>query len=225
MTEELRDKEDSDTSSDSRSEETEGSSNAAGGDKNADELENTRKELDSLKQALKEEREKNRKKGFSEKKEEESKRETELDTKSLDNETTFERLYNDRRAKELQEDRVEYEEEVKKEMVKRFPALKADNSFGIKNEIIEAYNDLLEGRVKRGLFPRSKNTVSELVEKAVRIVHPEFFVKSSKEDNTDYEGAGVSEGLLPLALDKPKLSAKEKSLVGFIEEMGYKDKK
>jgi hypothetical protein len=216
MSPELDDKEKSEISPDLSPEKTDDLPAGEGSDNNDGELEKIRKERDSYKQALKIEREKGQKKGMQV--------EPPVEHKSAElDEDTFSKLYNERRSKELQDERVEYEEEIKKEIVKKFPSLKAENSFGIKDEVIEAYNDLLEGRVKRGLFPRTKNAISDLVTKAVKIVHPEFFVKGNT--GTDYEGSGVAEGVLPSEVNKPKLNEKEKSLHKFIEDSGYKDKK
>ena len=216
MSEELDDTKKSEILPDSSPDKTDTLPAGEGSDKNAGELEQLRTERDSYKQALKIEREKNQKKGMQVDTPPEEKP-AEIDG------DTFSKLYNERRAKELQDERVEYEEEVKREIVKKFPSLKAENNFGIKEEVIEAYNDLLEGRVKRGAFPRTKNAISELVTKAVKIVHPEYFVKGNSE--TDYDGAGIAEGILPSEVNKPKLNEKEKSFLGFIEDSGYKDKK
>lgn len=200
--------------------------NGEGSDKNLspEEAEALKKENASLKIALKQERENKKKKGLNVPENNQEDKPTEKDEK------WFVENYNKNRANELVQEQVEYEEEAKQEILKRFPSLKDDNEFGIKKDVIEAYNDLLKGRVARGFVPKTKKSISELVIKAVIQTYPDLYLaeqKQKKEAGDDYEGTESGLGNLRVS-EKPQTEKIPETLKGFDEFLkgsGYKETK
>ena len=175
------------------------------------EWEQTQTELKSIKQALKLEREKSKLKGLSEKKEDN------LDKPAKPDE--FEEKFKHLREKEFVAERLEYEAAAKQQILKRFEKLQADNDFGIDLKVINAYQDLLEGRTKRGNYPRTREAVFNLLEQAVKMEYPDLYVaelKRRQEEGTDYSGVGGISGDRD-DMPKQKLNPKEKAFLESVD--------
>lgn len=222
MADEFKDdnNEEFDSSSDSSADKDQGSSDGAGSDNNGDEqvtltkkeLDQIKQELGSVKSALKIEREKFKKKGFLVDEEEET---TTRPPKKKD-EDWFDEQYKTRRAKEVREELSNYEENAKATVVKRFPKLQADNEYGIRQDVVEAYVDLLGSRTKRGNPPRNQEQVSELLERAIRMVEPNIFM-TKEEKEEEYSGVEATRGMESEDKNKPRLNKEEKKLVNFVD--------
>ena len=219
MTDESLDvnKEDLDTSSDSSSDENKDSSTGADSVKNdgeevtltKSEWENTQTQIANLNKALKIEREKFKKPGL-----------TDIEVDKVDKPSQFEEQYSAIRTKELLAERKEHEALAKLQIIKRFGKLQADNDFGLDTNVVEAYQDLLEGRNKRNSPPRNQQAVMELLERAVKMVHPDMYVAELKrrEEEGTYEGVGGSHGIRD-DVDKPRLNSSEKKLVEAVDNL------
>lgn len=218
MTEENKDvnNEDIDTSSDASADKDNNSSNAADGVNNADEAitltkkdwDNTQTQIANLNKALQLEREKTKKHGL-----------TEIDEDKKDKPDKFTEQYTALRGKELLLERKEFEAEAKKQMVKRFAKLQADNDFGIDSKVVEAYQDLLEGRIKREGHPRTQKAVMDLLERAVKMAYPDMYVAEIKrqEEEGTYEGVGGTHGTKD-DTQTVRLNSNEKKLVTAVDQ-------
>lgn len=179
---------DTDTSSDSSTDQNSDSSDGADSDNNADEdvklkkseWEATRKELNSVKLALKQERERNRNKGLSSPVEGNEEEDGKPARRKNDD---VRAIIQEEREKEQKKERVQFEEVEKTNILKRFPKLVSDNQYGIDEQILENYNILLEGRKARNLNPRTQADVAKLLEHAVKMTYPDLFVQEEKERN------------------------------------------
>lgn len=164
------------------------SSEAAGRDNNAGdvkaELEARNQELASVKEALRREREKNRRSGISSPSEESGKR------SNKEIEEAVYRVYEEK----AREERIAYEIEAKKEFLRRFPSIAANNDIGLSDDIVDNYNLLLRGQKSS---PRTKEGVVRLLEDAVKISRPDLFVSEYKarQEQNNYEGMESSQAL------------------------------
>lgn len=214
--------EDIDTSLSSSDDENNDSSDAEGGDTDDEEVsvkkgdwEKVQTELKSIKQALKEEREK--------------KKDTDLSSKNkkvVEKEEEKDLSIPKWRVKEIETERISHEASEKKKILKRFPSLAADNDFGIDEDVVENYNDLLQGCIRRGKLPRTKEDVLTLLEKAVKITHPDLLVEEAKNkdgEENNYTGLERGESKREGA-PSPKLSEQDKKFKEHINNIVGKEK-
>lgn len=175
------------------------------------ELTALKKELKSIKIALREERGEKRTSDLSLKKK-----------KVVEEEENDEVSLPKWRIKEIEQERVEHETNEKKKILKRFPSLAANNDYGINEEIIEAYNDLLQGKIRRGRYPRTKEEVAALLEKAVKLIKPDLFIEELKEgEKNEYNGLERGESKYENA-PSPKLSEMDKRFKEHVESITKK---
>ena len=114
--------------------------------------------------------------------------------------------------------RRKYEVQLKDKFVKQFPSIAANNTYGIDDEIVENYNDLLEGRIKRGVVPWEREEVAELLEKAIRMSKPELFVKQVKESGDDYTGMDRGVPYEEEIKSEPPMSAEERKFKNYNDQ-------
>lgn len=172
---------------------------------------NTQIQIANLNKALKVERDKTKLEGLTTNEEKEDINKTSQ---------KFEENYTKIRETEMAAERRENEAIAKAHITKRFGTLQADNDFGLDEQVVEAYQDLLDGRKKRGFPTHTQKAVSETLERAVKMVHPDLYVKELKrqeEEGTDYTGVGGARGMEPE--NKPRLNNKEKALTAAVDQM------
>lgn len=166
--------------------------------------ESTQKELTSIKTALKKERElkkQNISLSHVEEKEEKTPRKVE-DVRAI---------IREERQHELDEERQGYEVKARDIILKRFPSLEKDNEYFLDTEVVEAYNDLLGMRIRRGQNPRTQADVEKLLERAIRITHPEL-LESEAETHGDRDNGydGLSSGISKRPVASERLSSADK---------------
>lgn len=191
MTEETQDdkQEDLDTSSDASADENQDSSDGAGSDTNADEeevkltkedWESMQGELASVKKALAIEREKKRKPLSHVE-------EKEVAVKEDDKSLSIPKW----RLEEIRQERLNYEDKEKDRILKRFPAIAADNEYGINDEVRENYISLIEISRQQGYAPRTREDVAQFLERAVKMTRPDLYIaelKAKEAGGGDYAG-------------------------------------
>lgn len=209
MTDEQEDvkQEEEETSSDSSADETSSQPDGAGAENNdGRDAEALKKELASVKEALRQEREKRQRLALSQGEEEKKPR------KSSDYED-----YKRFREMELQEERQIHELEIKSSFLKKYPAIQSDNDYGVDIAVVETYQDLLEGQKRRNRSPRTKDEVANLFEKAIRMVKPEIFAQRQEDDlGRGYEGMSRGMPEEKELTQEPRMNSMERQMHDYI---------
>ena len=210
----LDDKQEESTLDDSSPSTVDASADAVDGDNNVDEEVKVKKsewmeiqkkleKLPSIEIALEKEREKRQKLALSQEEDKRPRRNSDYEE------------WKKFREIELQEERQNHELALKSMFLKKYPAIAADNEYGIQKEVVEHYQVLLKG----GMSPRTRDDVADLFTKAIRMVKPELFAQSTQDDlGKGYSGMSRGVPEEKEITQEPRLTPAEEKMHSYFNE-------